>query len=414
MVNPLLFLLLMSGIFLLGFFGNIFFKKTKISDILILIIVGLLLGPIFHLIPATIVELLREFSPIFAAVALIILLFDGGLCLNFTKVINEIKNSFIFTILIFIFTAGISGVFLHYVFGVEWIFGFLAGAIIGGTSSAIVIPLVSRSSATDKTKIILTLESAMTDVFCVVATITITGLIISQSINATHIAQGIFSAFAIATVIGLIGGLVWIKVLRDNTEAKDFDYLLTLAFLFLLYVATEYLNGNGAFCALIFGLVLGNASTILKAFKMKEFTMEKSMSHFQTEISLLIKTFFFVYLGIIIDLTIISLETILISLGLIVVLLVVRIIVSKMLFSKTLNKADQDIISALHARGLAAAVLATYPLTIGIVNDFTQKLVAVVFLVILITNITTTIYLFVVEKKVAEEKKIINRNKVIL
>jgi potassium/hydrogen antiporter len=406
MVNTLLFLLLMSGIFLLGFFGNIFFKKTKISDILILIFVGMLLGPIFHLIPINIVELLKSFTPIFAAVALIILLFDGGLCLNFTKVVNEIKNSFIFTILIFLFTAGISGVFLHYVFGVEWIFGFLAGSIIGGTSSAIVIPLVTRSSAGEKTRIILTLESAMTDVFCVVATITIAGLIVSQSINATNIAQGIFSAFAIATVIGLVGGLIWIKVLRDYTETKDFDYLLTLAFLFLLYVATEYLNGNGAFCALIFGLVLGNASTILKAFKMKEFTMEKSMSHFQTEISLLIKTFFFVYLGIIIDLTIISLETILISLGLIVVLIIVRILAAKLLFSKSLNKTDQNIISALHARGLAAAVLATYPISIGIINDFTNKLVAVVFLVILITNITTTIYLFLVEKGIAKEFKI--------
>jgi potassium/hydrogen antiporter len=405
MVNTLLFLLLMSGIFLLGFFGNIFFKKTKISDILILIFVGLLLGPIFHLIPQSIIILLKSFTPIFAAIALIILLFDGGLCLNFNKVVNEIKNSFIFTILIFIFTAGLSGLVLHYVFGVEWIFGFLAGAIIGGTSSAIVIPLVNRSSATEKTKIILTLESAMTDVFCVVATITIAGLIVSQSINATNIAQGIFSAFAIATVIGLVGGLIWIKVLRDYTEAKDFDYLLTLAFLFILYVLTEYLNGNGAFCALIFGLILGNASTILKIFKMKEFTMEKSMSHFQTEISLLIKTFFFVYLGIIIDLTIINIDIILISLGLIVVLLVVRIIVSKLIFSKTLNNADQDIISALHARGLAAAVLATYPLTVGIVNDFTQKLVAVVFLVILITNITTTIYLFIVEKGIAKEFK---------
>ena len=94
MVNPLLFLLLISGIFLLGFFGNIFFKKTKISDILILIIVGMLLGPVFHLIPNNIIELLKSFTPIFAAVALIILLFDGGLWLNFNSVINEIKNSF--------------------------------------------------------------------------------------------------------------------------------------------------------------------------------------------------------------------------------------------------------------------------------------------------------------------------------
>lgn len=405
MVNPLLFLLLMSGIFLLGFFGNIFFKKTKISDIFILIIVGLLLGPVFHLIPLNIVELLRSFAPIFAAVALIILLFDGGLWLNFNGVINEIKNSFLFTILVFLLTAGVSGVVLHFLFGFEWLYGFLAGSIIGGTSSAIVIPLVNRSSATSKTKIILTLESAMTDVFCIVATMTIAGLIATQTISTTHVIQGIFSAFAIATVIGLVGGIFWIKILRDYTEAKQFDYLLTLAFLFLLYVATEYLEGNGSFCALVFGLVLGNSSTILKAFKMKEYTIDKTMAHFQTEISLLIKTFFFVYMGIIIDLSIISLDTILIAIVLMVILLLVRILMSKIIFSKTLEKDDQKIISALHARGLAAAVLATSLLSLSLNSDLTNKIVAIVFLIILITNLTTTIHLFIVVRDILKKEK---------
>lgn len=404
MVNPLLFLLLISGIFLLGFFGNIFFKKTKISDILILIIVGMLLGPVFHLIPSNIIELLKSFTPIFAAVALIILLFDGGLWLNFNSVINEIKNSFLFTLIVFLLTAGISGVLLHYIFGFSWLYGFLTGAIIGGTSSAIVIPLASKSTATSKTQIILTLESAVTDVFCVVATMTIAGLIITQTISTTQIAQGIFSAFAIATVIGVVGGFIWIKVLRDYTEAKQFDYLLTLAFLFILYVATEYLNGNGSFCALVFGLVLGNSSTILKAFNMKDYSINKTMAHFQTEISLLIKTFFFVYMGIIIDLSIITLETTLIAVVIIVVLLLVRFLTTKFLFSRQLSKDDQKIICALHARGLAAAVLATSLLTMGLDPVLSNKIVSVVFLVILITNLTTTVYLYIVVKGILKRE----------
>ena len=203
----------------------------------------------------------------------------------------------------------------------------------------------------------------------------------------------------------MVGGLIWIKVLRDYTEAKQFDYLLTLAFLFLLYVATEYLKGNGAFCALVFGLVLGNSSTILKIFKMKEYSIDKSMAHFQTEISLLIKTFFFVYLGIIIDLSIISLETILIAIVLIIILLLARILSSKLIFSRMLEKNDQSIISALHARGLAAAVLATSLLSLAMNSELTSKIISVVFLIILITNLTTTIYLFIVEKDILKKKQ---------
>ncbi|HOW29780.1 MAG TPA: hypothetical protein PK685_03890, partial [archaeon] len=53
---------------------------------------------------------------------------------------------------------------------------------------------------------------------------------------------------------------------------------------------------------------------------------------------------------------------------------------------------------ALHTRGLAAAVLATYPISVGLNNTFTQKIVGVGFLVIIFTNITTTIYFFIIEK----------------
>jgi cell volume regulation protein A len=295
-MNTLLFLVFISGIFLLGFLGNLFFKRTKISDIFVLILIGLLLGPILNIIPQSTIAYLRNYTSIFAAIALIVLIFDGGLYLNFYKVITEIRNAFLFTLLIFILTSILSGILLHFVFGFEWIYGLLLGVIIGGTSSEIVIPLITKSSASDKTKTVLTLESAMTDVFCVVATVTIVGIIISQMANTKLIIQNIFSAFAIAGIVGLIGGIIWSKILRDSEEVKGFSYFLTLSFLFLLYATTEFLNGNGAFCVLVFGLVLGNASDLFKTFKMKDFTLDKTIHHFQTEISLVIKTFFFIYL----------------------------------------------------------------------------------------------------------------------
>ena len=398
MINPLLFLVFIAGIFLLGFLGNLFFKKTKISDIFILILIGLLLGPIFHIIPQTAITQLRTYTPIFAAIALIVLIFDGGLYLNFYKVITEIKNAFFYTLLVFVLTSILSGVLLHYIFGFEWIYGLLLGVIIGGTSSEIVIPLVTKSSATDKTKTIMTLESAMTDVFCVVATVTIVGIIVSQAANTKLIVQGIFSAFAIAAVIGLIGGIIWSKILRDSEAVKDFSYFLTLSFLFLLYAMTEYLGGNGAFGVLVFGLVLGNASDLFKTFKMKDFTLDKTIHHFQTEISLVIKTFFFIYLGVIIDFKVINLDIILITFALVALIIILRILITKWLFFRNFEKKDQDLMVALHTRGLAAAVLATYPISVGLNNTFTQKIVGVGFLVIIFTNITTTIYFFIIEK----------------
>lgn len=407
-MNPLLFLISVSGIFLLGFLGNLFFKKTKISDIFILIIIGLLLGPVLNIIPQSTVSYLKNYTSIFAAIALIVLIFDGGLYLNFYKVIKEIKNAFLFTLLVFVLTSILSGVLLHYIFGFDWIYGFLLGVIIGGTSSEIVIPLITKSSASDKTKTVLTLESAMTDVFCVVATVTIVGIIVSQVANTKLIIQNIFSAFAIAAVIGLIGGIIWSRILRDSEEVKSFSYFLTLAFLFLLYASTEFLNGNGAFCVLIFGLVLGNASDLFKTFKMKDFTLDKTIHHFQTEISLVIKTFFFIYLGVIFDFELINLEIILITLALVTLIIIIRILITKWLFFKNLEKKDKDLMVSMHTRGLAVAVLATYPISMGLNNSFTQKIASISLLIILITNLTTTIYFFIIEKK-TEENRVVKR-----
>jgi len=407
-MNTLLFLVFISGIFLLGFLGNLFFKKTKVSDIFILILIGLLLGPILNIIPQSAILQLRNYTSIFAAIALIVLIFDGGLYLNFYKVITEIKNAFLFTVLIFLLTAGLSGVLLHYIFGFSWIYGLLLGVIIGGTSSEIIIPLITQSCATDKTKTIMSLESAITDVLCVVATVTMVGIIIAQTANTKLIVQGIFSAFAIAAVIGLVGGIIWSRILRDSEEVKSFSYFLTLAFLFLLYASTEFLNGNGAFCVLIFGLVLGNASDLFKTFKMKDFTLDKTIHHFQTEISLVIKTFFFIYLGVIFDFELINLEIILITLALVTLIIIIRILITKWLFFKNLEKKDKDLMVSMHTRGLAVAVLATYPISMGLNNSFTQKIAGISLLIILITNLTTTIYFFIIEKK-TEENRVVKK-----
>ena len=67
----------LSGmIIILGFLANYLFRKTKIPDILILLLLGLLLGPTFHVVDPT---SLISIAPLFANLALVILLFNGGL-----------------------------------------------------------------------------------------------------------------------------------------------------------------------------------------------------------------------------------------------------------------------------------------------------------------------------------------------
>jgi len=405
MISTAMMFLFVSGIFLIGFFGNLLFRKTKVSDIFFLLIIGVLLGSGLHLVSSSQISVLKSFAPLFGAIALIILMFEGGLHLDLFKVIRELGKASMFTIITFLLTMGFSGVFLKFVFGMPLVYGFLIGAIIGGVSSAVVIPLIKESKATENIKTILTLESAITDALCIIVTIAMVDIIVSKTASVQFVTQSIFSAFAIGAVIGITAGIFWLKVLERFKSAREYDYLLTLSFLFLIYVFIEFAKGNGAFGVLMFGLILGNGKAVLKILKMRAFEISKTITIFQSEISLFVKTFFLIYLGIIVDISGMDLRIILMVIGLLVLALGARILSMKIMMNKS-STVDKNYIFASHARGLAAAVLATYPLTMGIVNKYTVAFPVIAFLIIILTNLTTTIFFFISEKSsVVKEKK---------
>ncbi|MDO7721918.1 MAG: peptidase, partial [Nitrosopumilus sp.] len=70
-------ILLAAGVVIfLGVAGEAFFKKTGIPDVAFLMILGVIIGPVLGIIQA---EAVIQVVPYFAALALIIIMFDGGL-----------------------------------------------------------------------------------------------------------------------------------------------------------------------------------------------------------------------------------------------------------------------------------------------------------------------------------------------
>ncbi len=79
-------LILLGGIIGVGFIGNLFFERTRIPSVLLLIIIGIVLGPLTRIVPP---ELVRPFMPAFGAVALTIILFEGGLDLDLKHTLEQ-------------------------------------------------------------------------------------------------------------------------------------------------------------------------------------------------------------------------------------------------------------------------------------------------------------------------------------
>ena len=73
--------IILGIIMVLGFIGNYIFNRTQIPSIVWLLLFGLIVGAFFKVetLQATYPELLMTISSFFGAIAIVIILFDGGI-----------------------------------------------------------------------------------------------------------------------------------------------------------------------------------------------------------------------------------------------------------------------------------------------------------------------------------------------
>ncbi|MBL7160222.1 MAG: cation:proton antiporter [Candidatus Aenigmarchaeota archaeon] len=388
-MNAFNLLILFSVTIILGYIGSIIFEKTKIPDVIWLMGLGLIVGPIFKLVDT---NLFISMSLFMSAIALIIILYDAGLNMNFYQLIRGVPRSGLLAVLNILFSMFAVGYAAKFFLGLDLITGMLLGAILGGTSSPIILTIVEGLKIKGNTRTFIELESIITDPLCIVVSIALIDIIVSGLPLMAGI-QNIFSAFSIAIVLGLVAGVIWLTFL-DKLRGRQFDYMLTLAVIFLLYVFTETVGGSGAISALSFGIVLGNARIFSRIFKLsKLFSVDKVMKKFHTEISFFIRSFFFVYIGLILS---IKQEFIIYGVGISLILILIRFAaVHIATIGMGITKLELNMVRVLSARGLAAAVLAQLPRAYGVPgSDFFSNIVFTVIVVSVIYTSFSTMYFF--------------------
>ncbi|VVC02197.1 Na(+)/H(+) antiporter 1 [uncultured archaeon] len=374
--------LAISIILFAGFGANLIFERTRVSSVLILMGLGFVLGPGLKLVDSGAGSALAGLAPVIGALALIIMLFDGGISLPIFQVIRSIPKAVSFTVLTFVLTLLATALLAWGLMGWDILSGLLLGAVLGGSSSAIVIAMVEKSKVRDETRHVLTLESTLTDALCIISAIVLIRLISAGvPIEPVAVAGLLASAFSVAIVVGLLGAVAWLFILRRLAQ-KNVSYMLTLAAVILLYALVEAAGGNGGIAVFSFGLVLGNAKRISSALKMKDsYSIDKKIADFQTEVTFFTRTFFFVYLGMIMDLGGLTWPLVAFAFAMVAVFYLCRRIGIALTLPST---NDASFIAWMMPRGLAAAVLAGLPAASGI---YLHGFVELAFLTIILTNI---------------------------
>lgn len=389
----------LSLLFFLGHALNWFFVKTKIPDLLILVVLGYVLGPVLGMIQASDLGMVGS---VLSTTALIVILYEGGINLSAKDLLTSSLPALMLSLVGFGLIC-VSAAALAYLVGMQsLVISILLGIGIGSTSSAIVIPMVKPLSIKKSSKTVLSLESAFTDVLAIILFLGIAESAAVGEYDPAKLILGIGYNPLISTGIGISAALLW------AFAKKRFGFLVDMTFAgeawaLLTYGSIEFFGFNGAIGVLSLGFALANMDLLPKFLRSQVSALPISFEDLSllSEITFLLRTFFFLYLGILIQFS--SLSTVLIAVALALLILITRYVAIRLLFKPDqYTRLDAMVAVAMGPRGLACAVLATIPLQKGIEGgDWLQN---VAFALIPMTIFLTAVFVSLCESDSMRQK----------
>lgn len=382
-IAPAHVVLLAAGVVVfLGVAGEAFFKKTGIPDVAFLMILGVVIGPLLGIIQP---EAVIQVVPYFAALALIIIMFDGGLNLDIKHVVKTVHFSFTLAIIGFVVSVAMVAAGAHYALGWTWLESILLGSIVGGSSSAIVFGLVRNVKISEETRSMLSFESAVTDILATIVAFIMFEAILAGHFDLDTLQETLGRAVVVGLVLGFGVGVPWMYITTKLGNAQH-AYMLTLGILFVLFFLANTLGESGALTALVFGLMLGNKARLARVlrFKLPKIDVDDPTHN---QLTFLVRSFFFVFVGLLASFG--KSEYMIFGVLITVAVYFGRRMVGKATLTSRFSRLDKAVTNSMIPRGLAAAVLATYPITLGLPNG--EAYPEIIFFIILTSVVITTI-----------------------
>ncbi len=396
-MSPSIAIGIIGIVIILGFLGEIFFSYTKFPSILLLMFAGIILGPIYHIFNQ---QLFIDFAPYLSTLVLILIMFSGGLELNFITVFKNSAYSIVLITAGLAFSIILAGGFFYIMGGGDIMQSLMLGTVLSCSSSTVIMPLLPNIGASDKNKTVIAIESTFNDAFAILILIVLIHFAENSSIRINYLSKAVslLYSFGISAAVAVLFGISWFIILKFISKTK-FAYSITFGGMLILYLLIHLIKGNGAIAILVFGIIMGNEE-LLNRLKLNFFKMsikESIIKQFNFEFSFLIRTLFFVFLGVVVQLSHIGWDFIDRLLIIIIMLAIGRYLsVSAVFFMENFKKKQEErlpkkekfFLWSMIGRALATAIMAYMPLNAGIpgTKDFPEY----AFLVIIITNVILT------------------------
>lgn len=376
-----LVLFLAGFVLFFGLFSEWLFVKTHIPDVLWMVLLGVILQFTVGK-PSG----LDSVAPLFITFALIFIVFEGAsgipLRLARTHFLGALKLS------AWNFSIGfLLGFLIGLACGLSWQLAFILGCIAPALSGGIIGQIDGYLPTQKGTGTLLAFEAAVTDVGSVLGVVTMVSF---TAFTVANFLNKILSFFLLSSAIGFVCALVWVWLLKR--WITEHSYILTIAFLLMVFSMTEYAGANGSVAAMAFALTLGNIRLITKTISDKTKLNGSELGHqqkrFYSEISFMIRSFLFVWMGLIVEFTPWMLAGCLLCL----LLYIIRSYTVHTL--KGLPTKDKTYMAVMGVKDITALVLASLAVQARMVGA--QKLFAMSFGLIMTSIVLTSILVFLI------------------
>ena len=310
-------------------------------------------------------------------IALIFILFSGGLDTSFAKIQPIIGRGILLSTLGVLITALVVAGFVLILLDFPPAEAFLVGAIVAATDAAAVFSILGTQKIALKGNTIplLELESGSNDPMAIFLTIAAIEIIQEPQNSLLSLIMIFIQQMSIALVFGFVIGYFASRVINRLRLGADGLYpVFTSAVVLLAFASTALLGGSGFLAVYIVGLIMAN----------QNFVHKNSLMDFHDGLSWLMQIIMFLSLGLLVfpsQLPPIALSGIIIAIVLIFIGRPISVFVL-LLFSQ-FDFRDKLMISWVGLRGATPIVLSTFPVLAGIPDSDT--IFNIVFFVVLLS-----------------------------
>ncbi len=235
--------------------------RLRMPAIVLMLLAGILIGPV-----AGVFDPERDIGPLMSpmiSIAVAIILFEGGLTLNFHSLQDAVKG-----VKRLVFVGAplgwlTSALALHYVAGLSWESSAVFGGIMIVTGPTVIAPLLRTARLSKRPAALLQWEAIVNDPIGALAAVLAFSVVLVLTASTT-VGEAVWSfviGISVATALGFIGGYGIARAFREGWVPEYMKVPVLFALLLAVFALSDFvLHESGLLAVTIMGVVIANSN----------------------------------------------------------------------------------------------------------------------------------------------------------